>query len=622
LDPRSTVTHLSTLRTDPAHHAYLDQLADALFYLLDPDAVLQELARRVVPEIADYSITYLVDQESGEIRRVGLAHADVALENAMAALLDENAPSPEDAWGAGSVIRTGEPQVSFSISPDALDRLPEQHAYRKLIQTLNPISSIVLPLRARGQTVGAIALVKTTHSRDTYDADDVDFAREIARRAAIAVDNARLYAELRHEVARRQSAEARLRARYDQLRLVYQMTRAVTTTDDVEQIYEEALRALEEGAGTDRASVLLFDPDGVIRFKAWSKLSEEYRAAVEGHSPWAVDTKNPQPIVVADVETDPSIPEDVRESVLREGIRALVFIPLLFGRSLLGKFMLYFDRPHAPPLEEIEMAQTIAGTIAFAIARMKDEQSVRTAKEAAERASQAKSQFLGVMSHELRTPLNSVYGYTDLLLLGTKGELTEAQAEYVRRIQSSAAHQLKLIEELLAYTRLEAGYVGAVRPIRTDVRRIVADVLEFVRPEAEHKGLSLRQEVPETQLEAHTDPARLRQIVLNLVGNATKFTEAGEIVVCASVAGEHVCLEVRDTGPGIPHSELDRIWEPFAQVIEGRHRPGTGTGLGLSIARKYAEMLGAHLSVESALGSGSTFTLRLPHTADDAQLAE
>jgi signal transduction histidine kinase len=317
-----------------------------------------------------------------------------------------------------------------------------------------------------------------------------------------------------------------------------------------------------------------------------------------------------EPIVVADVERDASLDSSLRDTVLGEGIRALAFIPLVFGRSLLGKFMVYFDSPRGLDDDELELAQTVARTVSFAIARMKDALSVRSAKEAAERASQAKSQFLGVMSHELRTPLNSVVGYSELLLLETKGPLTEPQREFVRRIQTSASHQLRLIDELLTYTRLEVGR-EEVRLIATDVRRIVTDVLEFVRPEADRKGLSLREDVPDSSLQTVTDPARVRQIVLNLVGNAAKFTDRGEIVVRAESRDGCISVEVRDAGPGIPEAELERIFEPFTQVEVGGGRKG-GTGLGLSIARRLAELLGGRLTVASRVGTGSTFTLELP----------
>jgi signal transduction histidine kinase len=601
-----------------ARRGFLESVGESLAQALDQDEVLRELARRMVPVMGDYCVAYVVAPDTRSIRRVGLAHADPQDETRLLALLETAQPSVRDEWGVGEVIRSGQPNLTPEIATEQIEGLPSHRRYRTLIRTLRPLSCMILPLSARGQTVGAVTFATTARSGLRYGEEDLAFAKALARRAAIALDNARLYGEAQVEIARRQAAEQALSGKYEQLRIVYQVTHAVSTAGELVEIYGAAIRGLEEGMGADRASILLFDDDGVMRFKAWSRLSDGYRASVEGHSPWAPDAVNPDPIVMSDVEAEPALDPTLRATILSEGIRALAFIPLVFGRSLLGKFMVYFDTPRELHQDELELAQAVARTVSFAIARVKDEHSVRAAKEGAERASQAKSQFLGVMSHELRTPLNSVVGYSELLLLETKGPLTEPQREFVRRIQTSASHQLRLIDELLTYTRLEAGRED-VRLIPTDVRRIVADVLEFVRPEADRKGLSLREEVPDSSLDTVTDPARVRQIVLNLVGNAVKFTDHGEIVVRAESREGCVSVGVRDTGPGIPDGELERIFEPFAQV---EHAPGGrrgGTGLGLSIARRFAELLEGRLAVASRVGAGSTFTLELPARGAPAQ---
>jgi signal transduction histidine kinase len=606
--------HLIASAGDPqlvfARRGFLEVVGEALAHALEREEVLRELARKMVPEMADYCVAYLVEPDTRQIRRVGLAHADAAQEPMLRQLLDTVEPSVRDDWGVGAVIRSGQGVLTTRVSAEHIERLPDGRGYRDLVRALSPLSSMVLPLRARGQTVGAVSFATSVHSGLFYSEEDLAFATAIARRAAIALDNARLFGEAQIELARRQAAEQALSSKYEQLRIVYQVTQAVSTAAELDEIHRAAISALHEGVGADRASILLFDDDGVMRFKAWSRLSDGYRAHVEGHSPWGPDASDPSPIVVPDVKAAPSLGDALKRAILSEGIRAVAFIPLVSGRSLLGKFMVYFDEPRELQREELDLAQAVARTVSFAITRVKDEHRIRAAKEAAERASQAKSQFLGVMSHELRTPLNSVVGYSELLLLETKGPLSEGQREYVRRIQTSASHQLRLIDELLTYTRLEAGRTD-VRLMTTDVLRIVDDVLEFVRPEADGKGLRLRKDVPDSSLQTVTDPARVRQIVLNLVGNAVKFTDGGEIVVRVRRSADSVRVEVQDTGPGIPESELERIWEPFAQVDPLRRRKG-GTGLGLSIARRFAELLEGRLTVESRVDVGCTFTLELP----------
>jgi signal transduction histidine kinase len=257
------------------------------------------------------------------------------------------------------------------------------------------------------------------------------------------------------------------------------------------------------------------------------------------------------------------------------------------------------------------LASTIAGTIAFTITRIQDESRVREAKHAAERANEAKSQFLGVMSHELRTPLNAVLGYAELLLLGTSGDINPEQRRQLERIQASARHQLDLVEELLAYTRLEAGREEP-RLMETDARRVIQDVAELVRPEADGKGIDIRVEVPPSPVTIVTDPAKLRQIVLNLAGNATKYTERGSIRMGARAVEGRLIVEVSDTGPGIPEERHEYVFEPFTRVDESRTRVTSGSGLGLAIARRLAQLLGGTVRLRSAIGEGSTFTLDLP----------
>jgi PAS domain S-box-containing protein len=596
----------------------LSEVGQALPQALDGEELLQALARLLAGEVADYCITYVL--EDCRIRRVGTAHAEPEQEATVRRLVDLAPPTLEDPYGAGAVIRTGAPVLASEIPPQELKRAAGGGGeYLRILQALDPVSSMVLPLRARGRTVGALALATTSRSSRHYREDDLAFGRELADRAALALDNVRLYAQARAELARREAAERSLQRRYDQLRALYQMADAAGRAGGLEEIYECALDGLRLGLGVERASVLLFDPDGVMRFKSWRGLSDGYRRAVEGHTPWAPDARDPAPIGLPDVEADTGLAPELRATILGEGIRGMAFIPLVSGGRLLGKFMLYFDAPRALGDDETELARMIAGTIAFAITRMRDQQSVHEAKEEAERASEAKSQFLGIMSHELRTPLNAVLGYTELLLLEIRGPINAQQREQLERIQLSTRHQLGLVEELLAYTRLEAGREEP-RLIVTDVRRVIADVAELVRPEADAKGLRLVVCMPDTPLPLLTDPARLRQVVLNLAGNATKYTGRGRVELRAHFDDEHFVLEVSDTGPGIPADKVDYIFEPFARVDESRTRNTSGTGLGLAIARRLAELLGGEIGVRSGLGEGSTFTLRLPIRLEEVAL--
>lgn len=232
---------------------------------------------------------------------------------------------------------------------------------------------------------------------------------------------------------------------------------------------------------------------------------------------------------------------------------------------------------------------------------------------AAVEASRAKSEFLAVMSHELRTPLNAILGYVDLLDAGVHGEMNPSQRQHLERIGRSSRHLLQLIEEILSFSRLEVGR-ESVQIEEVPLARLVDEVVEMMTPLVEEEGLEFRIGQPDRDTVVATDPSKLRQILLNLLMNAVKFTERGHVALEVELEAERVAFRVRDTGPGIEEEELERIFEPFQRgrdLVIGQHG---GTGLGLPVSRDLARLLGGDLLVESEPGEGSTFTVVLPRS--------
>ena len=243
--------------------------------------------------------------------------------------------------------------------------------------------------------------------------------------------------------------------------------------------------------------------------------------------------------------------------------------------------------------------------------RVAQEEDLHAALQRAEGASRAKSDFLASMSHELRTPLSAVIGYMDLLVGDMVGPVPENQKVYLKRVRSAAHHLISIIEEILVFARIEAGKEEA-HPEALDIVALAHDVEELLEPQAFTKGLTLRVVVPDQPLIASTDATKLRQILINLVGNAVKFTDVGSVDLELAVEGDAMRFSIRDTGPGIPASHLEDIFDPFTQVDQSLKRSKGGTGLGLPVSRRLAQLLGGDLTVASKAGVGTTFTLRLP----------
>jgi signal transduction histidine kinase len=227
-------------------------------------------------------------------------------------------------------------------------------------------------------------------------------------------------------------------------------------------------------------------------------------------------------------------------------------------------------------------------------------------------ATQAKSMFLANMSHELRTPLNSVIGFASMLQQGLAGPLNEEQRLQIGMIAESGRQLLGLIEDVLDLSKVEAGKIDVV-PRDFDAVALITDVVESSRPLALAKDLTLEVETPVANCMMHSDSGRIRQILVNLIGNAVKFTDSGRIcVVVTCDDDDRMSFAVTDTGRGISPRDLKRIFEAFTQVGDSAEAKAQGTGLGLTLSREYATLLGGELLAESQPGAGSTFTLRLP----------
>jgi PAS domain S-box-containing protein len=321
---------------------------------------------------------------------------------------------------------------------------------------------------------------------------------------------------------------------------------------------------------------------------------------------------------VPDLETlrhDHALPRVTQ--ALDAGFRASVSLPVRSGQDVVAVILFLLQRPRPADARHMQMVEVVANQVGAVIERRRaqkqHEVELLRARDAAEAASHAKSDFLSRMSHELRTPLNSVIGFANVLRKNKGGKLGPDDLTYLERIASNGRHLLQLVNNVLDIAKVEAGRLTVTTGL-VAVDELVKDVVAQLDGQPRASGVVLRAEVPEDMTPISSDLVLLRQVMINLVSNALRFTHEGSVVLSAEAdpeTGEPLRIRVRDTGIGIPADRQKAVFEPFEQAGPETHKSYGGTGLGLSISQAICKELGYHLTLESEVGKGSTFTVHL-----------
>jgi signal transduction histidine kinase len=463
-----------------------------------------------------------------------------------------------------------------------------------------------VPLIRESRALGTI-LVRRTEVR-TFEQKHIDLLMTFADQAAIAIENVRLFKELRDRTTE-------LAHSVEELKALGDVTQAVNSTLDLETVLSTIAAKAVQLSGTEAGVIYVFDEFAqTFRVRASYGLSEELIAAIKGQELGASDairqaTRDKQPQEIADIRDEP--PSAVREIAMQAGFRARLLVPLVGPDRVVGAFVIRRKQPGNFPKDIVQLLQTFAAHSVLAIENARLFREIEDKSRELVEASKHKSQFLANMSHELRTPLNAILGYSELILDNIYGEPSEKIRTVLERLQANGRHLLGLINDVLDLSKIEAGQL-TLSLDDYSMSDVVHGVVSAVEPLAAERRLTFTAEVARDLPVGRGDERRLSQVLLNLVGNAIKFTDNGEVAIRASAANGAFTVAVCDTGPGISVADQAKIFEEFQQADSSITRKKGGTGLGLSIAKRIIEMHGGRIWVESEPGKGSTFYFTLP----------
>ncbi len=485
------------------------------------------------------------------------------------------------------------------------DLLAEEHEYplsAEIAHRLGHRTVVVVPLFREGQPFGTILLRR--QDVRPFNEHEIALLSTFGDQAAIALENVRLFNETKEAL--------------DQQRASGEVLAAISSSiADTSPVFERILTSCERLFAGKLVQINLVGVDGLVRLGAYHG---PVREKIETLFPFPVDEASATGVAILgravvhfpDVDGAKNVPERARKGWEAMGIKAAIGAPMLWEGRGIGAILV--GRDHAGPFSEKEIAllRTFADQAVIAIQNARLFNEIQDKSQQLEVANKHKSEFLANMSHELRTPLNAIIGFSEVLLERLFGELNEKQDDYLKDIHSSGRHLLTLINDILDLSKIEAGRME-LELSTFDLASALANAMTLVRERAQQHGIALGQRVDPALGEVTADERKFKQILVNLLSNAVKFTpDGGRIDVTARREDNSAIVSVHDTGIGIAPEDEAAVFEEFRQVGRNYTNKQEGTGLGLALTKKFVELHGGRIWLESEPGKGSTFTFSIP----------
>jgi signal transduction histidine kinase/CheY-like chemotaxis protein len=494
----------------------------------------------------------------------------------------------------GSENQDSQSETQTPYSPDTSD--------------LRDISTLVVPLTLPERVaIGAVDF--ETSGEEAKDEDTLRIIEAVTTQAAQAIEAIRLFEQTQ---AAREEAET-----------LYSVGSALVAAQSEEEMFHTVLQETLSTLGLKQGGILFLEPDRkfgklVALFRDGQAVEPDLRIPVEGNPSYAKLITTKRPVAIVDFASDPLV-APVRAINPSHQIASLLLVPIIIDDEVIGAIGAdAVQQKHNFTDREINLVRAIADQLSITLQnrRLLEETRQRAIElqETAERLQEMdklKTQFLANMSHELRTPLNSIIGFSRVILKGIDGPLTELQKTDLTSIYNSGQHLLGLINNVLDLSKIEAGKME-LNFEEVEIGPVIKGVMSTAIALVKDKPVELVQEMPDNLPTVWADATRLRQIILNLVSNACKFTEEGSVTVLATAKREKIIIRVSDTGMGIPSDNMEHIFEEFTQVDASTTRKVGGTGLGLPISRHFVEMHKGQIWVDSTPGQGSTFSFAIP----------